>query len=719
MPSLEPSARSQLPRDGWSRSLRDDDLESSSSGDDEPASPQAGSKGGGTDSEGWTSTWGGAGSDVYDIGLVDEPAGLRFVDTPWTRAKRAAADRDGGKGSAGLTSSASEAAPSRKRPAKAVSKSFSAAPKTDSKQPVRPTAPAKPAAFSPPHQPSQPSLARKPAQPARPLAPASPASPSPPQPALALKPKDASRVVERFGGSATAGKAHKTVQQSQEPQLDEKHETEPGPALKKKRVQEITLDEDEDDEDSSAAGSLFSPRQSRSDGTVPTSPLPAPRQQHEPSRPCSELDIRSDSPLVVSSTAKPLVSAEHGQPQPKKPSFPPIKPSLHPSRQPVKPVPHPSPASLNAYNSSGPSFSQLSSRPPPYLDPSLRPQAVEAGPSQASLASPLQQTEQPNTPRQPAVSRAGGPAPSVAFSAPKEGQLSQTRTQLNALPSAAKPTSLLRPPPSQAFPSTSNSTTSHEAGPSHLSRPSQSSQPPRPPPLGVAPHPTFSSATALDTAAAPHQPLTSSARKLERFRRPGAFPPAPATAATSVVAEGSSLASNPSTSRSRRSPAPSLSAAARSAPQSGLAHTPAQPMGRFTLPGIAPSTAPTSKKSAFRPLESTSSFISRTAGGSSSSRAVPRAAGSERPGASLEPVRREKVVLGAAVRSVRPVTLDPVSAGFSASLPGGTGGTARKKQRVGGGGGFVPIVQARTAASRQDGEESDEARLRRLYRSVG
>ncbi|BGP19431.1 hypothetical protein JCM10213v2_007520 [Rhodosporidiobolus nylandii] len=667
MPSLEPSARSQLPRDGWSRSLRDDDLESSSSGDDEPASPQAGSKGGGTDSEGWTSTWGGAGSDVYDIGLVDEPAGLRFVDTPWTRAKRAAADRDGGKGSAGLTSSASEAAPSRKRPAKAVSKSFSAAPKTDSKQPVRPTAPAKPAAFSPPHQPSQPSLARKPAQPARPLAPASPASPSPPQPALALKPKDASRVVERFGGSATAGKAHKTVQQSQEPQLDEKHETEPGPALKKKRVQEITLDEDEDDEDSSAAGSLFSPRQSRSDGTVPTSPLPAPRQQHEPSRPCSELDIRSDSPLVVSSTAKPLVSAEHGQPQPKKPSFPPIKPSLHPSRQPVKPVPHPSPASLNAYNSSGPSFSQLSSRPPPYLDPSLRPQAVEAGPSQASLASPLQQTEQPNTPRQPAVSRAGGPAPSVAFSAPKEGQLSQTRTQLNALPSAAKPTSLLP----------------------------------------------------LDTAAAPHQPLTSSARKLERFRRPGAFPPAPATAATSVVAEGSSLASNPSTSRSRRSPAPSLSAAARSAPQSGLAHTPAQPMGRFTLPGIAPSTAPTSKKSAFRPLESTSSFISRTAGGSSSSRAVPRAAGSERPGASLEPVRREKVVLGAAVRSVRPVTLDPVSAGFSASLPGGTGGTARKKQRVGGGGGFVPIVQARTAASRQDGEESDEARLRRLYRSVG
>ncbi|GAA5964305.1 hypothetical protein JCM8115_006062 [Rhodotorula mucilaginosa] len=77
------TARANKPRDGWSTSLRNDDDDDSD--DDCSSSPSAAPPPPPAEGSDWDWNWS---SELIDIGLVDEPAHLRFVETPFTLAKR-------------------------------------------------------------------------------------------------------------------------------------------------------------------------------------------------------------------------------------------------------------------------------------------------------------------------------------------------------------------------------------------------------------------------------------------------------------------------------------------------------------------------------------------------------------------------------------------------------------------------------------------------------
>ncbi|TKA53552.1 hypothetical protein B0A53_03843 [Rhodotorula sp. CCFEE 5036] len=77
------TARANKPRDGWSTSLRNADDDDSD--DDGSSSPSAASRPPPAEGSDWDWNWS---SELIDIGLVDEPAHLRFVETPFTLAKR-------------------------------------------------------------------------------------------------------------------------------------------------------------------------------------------------------------------------------------------------------------------------------------------------------------------------------------------------------------------------------------------------------------------------------------------------------------------------------------------------------------------------------------------------------------------------------------------------------------------------------------------------------
>ncbi|BGP51029.1 hypothetical protein JCM10450v2_006955 [Rhodotorula kratochvilovae] len=83
----------------WSRSLRDSDDDSCDDAAPPPrSSRQKRTRTTSSDADGFT--WG-AGSDAVDIGLVSEPAGLKFVETPFTLAKRTGARGNCGGGTDG------------------------------------------------------------------------------------------------------------------------------------------------------------------------------------------------------------------------------------------------------------------------------------------------------------------------------------------------------------------------------------------------------------------------------------------------------------------------------------------------------------------------------------------------------------------------------------------------------------------------------------------
>lgn len=77
------TARANKPRDGWSTSLRNADDDDDN--DDGSSSPSAASRPPPAEGSDWDWNWS---SELIDIGLVDEPAHLRFVETPFTLAKR-------------------------------------------------------------------------------------------------------------------------------------------------------------------------------------------------------------------------------------------------------------------------------------------------------------------------------------------------------------------------------------------------------------------------------------------------------------------------------------------------------------------------------------------------------------------------------------------------------------------------------------------------------
>lgn len=103
--------------DGWSTSIRDDDDDDED--DDDEAHPNAATRSQLACAEGsdWDWDWS---SELVDIGLVKEPAALQFVDTPFTLAKRNAALRLAHSAPATAAKSAIEAkarTPFQKRPA--------------------------------------------------------------------------------------------------------------------------------------------------------------------------------------------------------------------------------------------------------------------------------------------------------------------------------------------------------------------------------------------------------------------------------------------------------------------------------------------------------------------------------------------------------------------------------------------------------------------------
>ncbi|KAL7342146.1 hypothetical protein BJY59DRAFT_690801 [Rhodotorula toruloides] len=176
--------------------------------------------------------------------------------------------------------------------------------------------------------------------------------------------------------------------------------------------------------------------------------------------------------------------------------------------------------------------------------------------------------------------------------------------------------------------------------------------------------------------------------RLDRFRYIGNFG---TTSKTSSPA--STTHTEPAAKRSREATSESI---ASSTAREGSTSTPTT--ARFTLPGLAPPSAPKrpSNRLAFEPAEPLSSFQARMSSNNSRSSFVSSNSHDNRDG-------REKVLLGAAVRSVKPI----LSTRF--------GGSAGKKRKLGKG---VPLVVPREKAAQDEEEESAEARLRRLYRSL-
>ncbi|BGP51037.1 hypothetical protein JCM10450v2_006963 [Rhodotorula kratochvilovae] len=89
-----PATKTPTKNASWSRTLRDSDNDSCDDAAPPPrSSRQTRTRTTSSDADGFT--WG-AGTDTVDIGLVSEPAGLKFVETPFTLAKRTDARRDNG-----------------------------------------------------------------------------------------------------------------------------------------------------------------------------------------------------------------------------------------------------------------------------------------------------------------------------------------------------------------------------------------------------------------------------------------------------------------------------------------------------------------------------------------------------------------------------------------------------------------------------------------------
>jgi len=102
-----PSARAPATPSTWSRSLRDSDDDSDSPSDDPlpsapSSSPARAERTSSPSTEGSEWAWGG---DTVDIGLVSEPSGLKFVETPFTLAKRTGASKASTAGAPKSTSS--------------------------------------------------------------------------------------------------------------------------------------------------------------------------------------------------------------------------------------------------------------------------------------------------------------------------------------------------------------------------------------------------------------------------------------------------------------------------------------------------------------------------------------------------------------------------------------------------------------------------------------
>ncbi|GAA6013295.1 hypothetical protein JCM10207_000846 [Rhodosporidiobolus poonsookiae] len=543
-------------------------------------------------------TWGAVSStDSVDIGQVDEPASLKFVETPFTIARRPLPV---------------PVKPPTK-PAKAASKQkVQAAPSklTPRNKPVAPQL----------HRASSPSA--PPAPPALPASPATPSSTRVPEPALRTSALALHAAKEPIGAVLPRPSPHTPKQTASAGALL------PRPC----------------------APFLFPPSpfsldtfptngKAASSETAPTSP--APPSPPQPAEQPNPLTIRTDSPPP---SVEIDASSRHAPDPPPQRKPKPTKAFVPPRRVPAQSA-QPGPAASGDF----PSTSLSDPQPFTPMKPSL-------------TSAPFRPVFSPTlsvhrTPSQPSVSfapPASTPVPVAHLAAPVAPSLAPPS------PSASRPR---QPAPRQSAsarlkPFRFAPTASHSAQPSPPVKP----QPRRPPPASSSAQQTPTRAPAL----------------------PAARPPPPPALSTS----------------------------------SGASSTAA-----FTLPGLAPSGG----RKSFVPAESLAAFRARTAAraGANAVAETRRSAGKrtryedddgDGECSKADERERERVVLGAAVRSVRPVSL-----AHSASLS-----AARKKPRLGVEArlGPAPLVSAVRPAAGGGGEEgtggreSDEARLRRLYRSL-
>ncbi|GAA5831993.1 hypothetical protein JCM11251_002777 [Rhodosporidiobolus azoricus] len=206
------------------------------------------------------------------------------------------------------------------------------------------------------------------------------------------------------------------------------------------------------------------------------------------------------------------------------------------------------------------------------------------------------------------------------------------------------------------------------------------------------------------TASAASPPSATSAQKLDKFRHRSQSK----TLHQHLSAAPSSLSAPLSSQAPPRSPTSSANTVpaltrsfASSKPGSTATPEPqvqtSSSTGRFTLPGLTPSGG----KKSFKPAESLVAFRQR----------VDASRGNKHLRDDASEEGREKVVLGASLRSVR-----PPSSTSTASSSSSFGTRNRKKPRISN----IPIVMPRPSApGRNEGhEETPEERLRRIYRSL-
>ncbi|GAA5968433.1 hypothetical protein JCM11641_007635 [Rhodosporidiobolus odoratus] len=677
---------------GWSRSFRDDDFESSDD-NEQPASTSAtGKRREAADSGGedWSTTWGGSDrqSDPIDIGLINEPPELKFVDTPFTIAKRRGADRVRGEDKArkeiqmvrptllshhpkprssaclqtaraenGSTANLRRApaplphqAQTRQQEKKApvtLTQHFRAAPEVSAlRRPAQAQRPAFVAASSV-ARPSDKSSCAGPAE-DEPRLPAvlDISSPSPPEasararPALA-RPAPASTLASRSEGrknlsAGTQAAVSSTQNRSSLPASSL------GPRVPKAQY----LDGSDDDESSSAAGSFLSLRQARTSETGATSP---PTSPSEPQRP---------SPDV-------LRHEEHIRPGPSHQNDAQAVPS---------PIAHQSTAYLAKPSSTHTQTAPLPTQCLSSRSDELAQRRITYGVLEVSLVAP------------PSASQRVAPfRPFQPFFAPPQS------SPVTSEP-AYKPTGHVPLRPHRELPSYGSSGSPSYPAPKHISpvQPTLKPLPPHKPGfirIKSRPEPSSVSTASGDTG---------------RFRYNDAPHPRTQSASSSPP-----RSSGPHAPRKRaRSPA-SHYLSDESPPQRAAVPANSQQPNKFTLPGLVPQ--PATRKGGFRPTVSTKAF-----------QAQQSLAERTEAKSNEEASSRPKVVLGAAVRSVRPFSL---GSSMSAAATGNrdeehmASGAAKKKPRLAAGTKQIAAAPRTSLQQEADGE-SEEAKLRRLYRSL-
>ncbi|GAA5902379.1 hypothetical protein JCM8208_007273 [Rhodotorula glutinis] len=630
-----PNARTPVTPGSWSRSLRDSDDD-----DDSPdhhlaptssASPARTKRTSTPIDEGSDWAWG---ADTVDIGLVSEPQGLKFVETPFTLAKRTGASKH-------------SATSNRPTAPKGTSSQY----KTPRSTPVKPPAPPKPpSSFS--------------------LPPLKVDKPTPTGPATARGAKTAA-------SSPTSSRGNRPPALSRAPpHLPVAHTSSSSPLAPRRPTHEVVLQDVPE--------------------TAPTT------------------TATSDSHM--------LPSFSSSVPAPSTPSTTPLLAKAAPAPGPTSS----SPLAIRA-DSPSPRSPSPSSSPPAFQAPLLRPTAVRPVPSGRSLAPGA-----PSIARAAAAAAAPPPTPSTST---RPYALDEPLTRISTPPPRKKqrvPLPALGPPALAGV-------ALDLPGPAHAS-----------PPSGAPPRRSGAGAAAGTASSGAAQ------ARLERFRHVGNFAAAPSAGAGAGAGTGVGASTGAGAGAREvstggaggREGGAGASAAEREEPRttsrpSDAASRPTTALhtSTFRLPGLVPSSSSPSSRQhapssptdrlAFKPAESLAEFRARRAaeveaaarGRGTGAGGRGEEAGGGGGGGGGGPPRRERIVLGTAVRSVRPVALAQAPLGSGSSMRGRGRGRARggfAAPRAGGAGagaGHGRGDEPGLAASRGEGE-SAEARLRRVYRSL-